>query len=83
MHTLYDSPDIEELTINEQEAWKLSDLMKLFYTLKDTAEIFHQGNSNCASDSVVNLKDEKLEQHINEILLPKIFSGIYQILTPA
>jgi len=82
MHTLYDNPDIDELTINGGEAWELSDLMKSFYTLKEASGLFHNGNSHCASHVGVNFKDEKFEHYINKVLMPKIFERIYQILTP-
>lgn len=70
-----------ESVLTDKESWELADLYKSFYTLKDTAEIFHTGNSNLTTTGI-DLKDKQLETHINKVVLPKIFERIYEILTP-
>jgi hypothetical protein len=70
------------ITLSEKEQWALSDLMKSFYTLQETAKIFRLGNSHYTSENNLDLKDEGLENHINKELLPKLFEAIYKLLTP-
>lgn len=82
IHHLNDNPDMEATVLTEKESWELADLMKSFYTLKDTAELFNQGNSHLTTTGI-DLKDEQQETHINKDLLPKIFVRVYEILTPS
>jgi len=81
MYRLLDSKEVLSCVLTEDEQWILSDLMKSFYTLKGTAELFHSGNSHLTT-TPINLKDEKLEDHINRVLLPKIFEATYKLLEP-
>ena len=83
IHHMNENPLFETTTLKDNESWKLSDLMKSFYTLRQTAELFHSGNSHLTSTSPLNLKNIKLEDHINKDLLPKIFKEIDKILSPA
>jgi hypothetical protein len=81
VHHLNENPDMAETVLTDKESWELADLMKSFYTLKDTAELYHSGNSHLTGTKV-DLKDKAQEDNINKVLLPKIFERIYQILTP-
>jgi len=69
--------------LTDKEAWELSDLMKSFYTLKETAEVFHRGGSNLSGSNGItqDLKDEELEKIINEVKIPLIFERIDTILS--
>jgi len=78
---LNENPDIESTVLTDKESWELADLMQSFYTLRDTAEICHSGNSHLTTTGI-DLKNQELENHINKMLLPKIFERVYQILTP-
>jgi hypothetical protein len=78
---LNENPDIQSTVLTEKESWELADLMKSFYTLKDTAGLFHSGNSHLTTTGI-DLKNTELENHINKVLLPQIFERVYQILTP-
>ncbi len=82
VHILKDNPKVSDTVLSDAEQWELSDLMKTFYTLKSTAELFHSGNSRLASVSGLDLKDAEQEKHINAVLLPAVFKRIYEILTP-
>jgi hypothetical protein len=82
IHHINESPELSETVLTENESWELSDLMKSFYTLKETATLFHQGNSYLTSKGI-DLKDKTTEDMINQVVLPKIFSRIAEILSPA
>lgn len=81
IYHLNDNPDIVSV-LTDLEAWELSDLMKSFYTLQATAELYHLGNSHLTGSVKLNFKDKEREDNINKILLPRIFERVYQILTP-
>ena len=81
-HHLNELPEMEESVLTDKESWELSDLMESFYTLKDAAGIFNHGDSSLTTVENPCLKNEKIEKEINEVLLPKIFERIYQILSP-
>lgn len=72
----------EETTLNDEEIWKLLELMKTFYTLKESAGLFGRGSSgitkNPATDVLVN---KKLVENINHHLLPYVFEKIDELLT--
>lgn len=72
----------EETTLNDEEIWKLLELMETFYTLKEMAELFGRGSSgiskNPATDVLVN---KKLVENINHHLLPYVFEKIDELLT--
>jgi len=80
VHHINGNPNLIATTLTDNESWELSDLMKSFYTLKNTAEIFRSGMSHIAKTKV-NLKDKKQEDHINKVLLFKIFKRIDEILS--
>lgn len=81
VHHINESPMMKSTVLSDKESWELSDLMKQFYTLKDTAEIFHSGNAHLTSCGIDN-KNPAGEKEINEVILPRIFARIIEILTP-
>ena len=84
IHKLSDRPDVVACSLIEREQWILSDLMKMAYTLKKTAELYRQGNAHLTSHELVpQLKRPDREKEINEIELPAIFAQIEKLLTPA
>lgn len=80
IHHLNDHPDMADTVLTDSESWELADLMKTFYTLKETAELYHSGNSHI-SNPKLSLKNKRKENHINMVELPKVFERIYRILT--
>ena len=72
-----------ECVLNDCELWKLCELMKTFYTLKQTAEVLGRGGShyttNPCKDIIINLEEV---ERINKKVLPEIFKEIYKLLTP-
>jgi len=82
VHHLNESPEIKETTLSDSESWKLSDLMMSFYTLRKTAELYHQGNSHLTSTQGCDLKNKEAEERINSIEIPKIMNAVYELLAP-
>lgn len=82
IHILEDLKGLEACTLTRDEQWILSDLMKSFYTLKESAEIFYKGNSHYASSTGVDLKNEDYYNKINKELIPAITARIIELLTP-
>jgi hypothetical protein len=68
-------------TLTDNEAWKLSDLMRTFYTLQKAAEVYTHGNSHWY-DPGLSLKSSVEAKHINDRLLPQIFKAVYKLLEP-
>lgn len=73
-----------ETVLTDDEIWILCDLMATYYTLKNTAALFHNGYSGHTSKAFLdNLKSAEMEAHINKVLLPEVFKKIEQLLSPA
>ena len=84
IHVLSDRPDVVACSLIEREQWFLSDLMKMAYTLRATAELYRRGNVYLTTHTLVpQLKRPDREKEINEIELPAIFAQIEKLLTPA
>ena len=82
IHILEDVEGLEACTLTRDEQWILSDLMKSYYTLKESAEIFHTGSSHYTSKTGVDLKNEDYYNKINKELIPAITARVIELLTP-
>jgi hypothetical protein len=83
VHNIYDCKTLSSVTFTKKEGWVLSDLFSQFYTLKNTAEIFKNGNSNLTMEAHSELiQDLPMVKRINELMIPDITSRIIEILTP-
>lgn len=86
IHNIYDSPKLVETTFTEKEGWKLSELFKEFYLLKDMAEYTHRSPASCnLTTSPVTQDPEKMaawHKEINEVMIPLITAEILRMLTP-
>lgn len=86
VHNIYASPKLIETTFTENEGWKLSELFREFYLLKDMAEYTHRNPASCnLTTSPVTQDPEKMAQwhkEINEVMIPLITAEILRILTP-
>jgi len=72
------------LVVRESQLWRLCELFKTFYTLKETAEVLGRGGSHFTTNpcaAIIKNSDEVTR--INTIVLPAIFEEIYKILIPA
>lgn len=81
VHHLNESPKIQETVLTDRESWELADLMKTFYTLKEAASIYHNGNSHVSS-SALSLKNADIAKQINEVDIPRVTARVLEILTP-
>lgn len=72
-----------ETPFTEKEKWAIADLLKSAYALQEAAKVFHLGNSHWTSERLSPyLKQEDIEQTINQNLLPAIFESLEKILSP-
>ena len=79
---LNEHPNFKETVLTDDESWKLAELMRSFYVLKDTAELLKSGcaglTDNPAKDTI---KDLNFRDKINNIMLPSIFNKIIELLS--
>jgi hypothetical protein len=74
--------DFTETVLNEEESYTLSELIKSFYILKETAALYHMGSAHISSNPLHDLlKSKEKEKEINEVLLPAILIEIDKLLT--
>jgi len=82
-HHLNENKDIAETVLTDKESWKLSELMKSFYILRETADFYHRGGSHITDNPLKDkLKNDTEYKRINKLLLPLIFKEINKILSP-
>ena len=73
----------EETPLTEKEIWQLLELMKTFYALEETAEIFVRGGSHITENQFKNIiKSERRAQELNAAVIPPIAYGACKLLTP-
>ena len=83
IHHLNDNPDITETVLTETESWKLAELMKSFYKLKEIKELFASGSAHIARNPLKKLlTNKRTANRIDKVLLPAIFKEIETMLTP-
>jgi hypothetical protein len=81
IHHINDNSDFADTTLTDSESWQLAELMKRFYILKESAELFGRGGVFLSGQDD-NLKRPEWVKEINEVILPNIFEQVYKILTP-
>lgn len=60
--------------------WVFCELMKTFYTLKETAEVFRRGGSFYTKNPISTLiKNDKDVDRINKEIMPALFDEIYKL----
>lgn len=70
-----------ETPLNDSEKWKLLELMKTIYTLKEYSEVVCRGGSNITSNPLKEvIKSEEEYNRINKTVLPQLFEEVYKIL---
>lgn len=86
IHNIYNSPKLVETTFTEKEGWKLSELFKELYLLKDMAEYTHKQPAGCHLTTSPVEQDKRVMaewyKYINEVMIPKITAEIIRMLTP-
>ena len=74
----------KESVLTDDELWQLLDLMRTYYALKASAEIFGCGYSRYTKKAKIDkLKSVETEDAINKSLLPEVFKKIEELLTPS
>lgn len=70
-----------ETPFTQNEWWKLRELAKTIYTLRETAEVLGRGGSHITTNPLRELLiDETMVKHINEELIPKLWEEMRKIL---
>lgn len=59
----------KEIVLTDEELWEFCDYIKSFYTLKEMAELVHQGGSNYTSEKILDFKDPNMYEAINQGML--------------
>ena len=68
--------------LTDAELWKLCELMKTFYVLKETAKVLGRGGAHYTTNPCQEIiKNEEEVKRINEVVLPAIFEEIYKLLS--
>jgi len=82
-HHLNENKDIVETVLTDKESWILSELMKSYYILRETADFYNRGGSHLADSPLKDkLKNDAENKRINKVLLPLIFKEIDKLLSP-
>lgn len=72
-----------EITLNDKELWKLIELMRSLYTLKEMSEVCYIGGSHYTENPCKDiLKDEDIYNKINKIMIPEVMNKVRELLTP-
>ena len=70
-----------ETPLNDSEKWKLLELMKTIYTLKEYSELVYIGGSHITDNPLREvIKSEEEYNRINKVVLPQLFKEVYKIL---
>lgn len=72
--------DFKALTFDIKDLWKLFELMKTFYSLKEIAQVYSIGGSHYTNNPLKDLiMNDKEVTRINEVILPEIFNEVEKI----
>lgn len=82
IHHPNENPLFKETTLTDSESWELAELMRSAYTLRQAADLFTTGSSH-VTKNVCELAQPEMVLLINNVLLPRVFKRIAEILTPA
>lgn len=81
---LYDAKQLHKTSFSYVEGWKLTELFRQFYLLKEMAAFAGRERPNChiASSVVAHGALSSWSGHINKVMIPAITEAIITILTP-
>ncbi len=70
------------IVTDEQDKWKLAELIETIYSLRKTAEVYYRGGSHLTfiEEESKIVKDEKQYFKLNYEVIPKLFKMMYNIL---
>lgn len=69
----------EECVLSDEQIWKLIELMKRFYILRQAADLFYRGSANVSSRNLPSVKNEDLANQINNDIMLDLFEEIEKI----
>ncbi len=71
----------KDTVLTRDEIWKLLELAKTFYILKDAAGLFEEGSSHITRNNCYDvIKDQKLYEEIVKVKMPAVISEICNLL---
>ena len=74
----------EFLTVNpftDSEIWKICELMKSFYIIRNYSDTLHRGGAHYTSNPAADvIKNENEYKRINKTVIPAIMKELYSIL---
>jgi len=82
IHHINNNPDFKSTVLTDKESWELSELMKKFYILKETADLFYNGSAGISISLNDKFENKELYNKINHELMPLIFKRIDELLSP-
>lgn len=66
--------------VEPKDLWTFCELVKTFYSLRETAEVLTRGGSHYTNNPCQELiKDADYAKHINTVLIPAIFAETYKL----
>lgn len=70
-----------ETPFTDSEIWKICELMKSFYIMRDYSDMIYRGGANYTRNPASEIiKSETEYKRINEIVIPAIMTQLYAIL---
>lgn len=73
----------DDIVLSEKEMYQFAELIKSMYICRDFADMTNRGGANYTTNPCKNiLQDDKLNNHVNNTMLPAIFKQIELLLTP-
>ena len=79
----YDSfmANFSETVLDKQEIWRLLELCRTFYTLKDAASLFMKGSSWISKNDCYDvIKDQNVYEEIVKVKIPAVLEAILKLL---
>lgn len=71
----------KETPVNNNELWKLVELMESFYVTRNYSDFIYRGSTGYSSNPVEDsIKNEEEYNRINKTVIPNIISEVYKIL---
>ena len=71
---------LDDAQFTPNQWWRIKDLYKQFYALKETANVFHSGG-HCTSEGrnkkeINKRKEGSINKHIEEVIIPEIIKAV-------
>ena len=71
-----------ETPLNDKEIWKLMEIMKSIYTIKEYGELIYCGGAHYTSNPCGDIiKDDTEYKRINEVVMPALIDALDKILS--